>query len=112
MGKKPTVPPHRSPVIRIGNFTAQVVFGATVGGFLYWFTLLAVLEIEINLLHTDLPLGIDIWLVPMLPPLTLAALLRHSVPRLGVASISSMVGCVIVGTGFSLLLLTLNIPAT
>ncbi|MFF0529073.1 hypothetical protein ACFYT3_11830 [Nocardia amikacinitolerans] len=113
MENKSSVPPrnHRSPIIRVGNVTAQVVFGATIGGFLYWFALLAVLEIEISVLHTDLPFGIDVLLLPMLPPLALGALLRYSLPRLGAASTALMVGCVVVGAGFSLLLLTLEIPA-
>ncbi|MET7768707.1 hypothetical protein [Nocardia sp. NPDC005366] len=107
MDDNPTVPPpDQSLLARTGGAVAQMSLGIIAGGFLYWLTLIAVLQAEISIIDTDLPFGIDVWLLPMLPPVALGAFLRYAVPRFAIAWTALIVGCLVIGGGFSALLLT------
>ncbi|WP_216911418.1 hypothetical protein [Nocardia noduli] len=106
MGDEPTVrPTGRSPLARAVEAVAQIAAGIVAGGFLYWLALMVVLQVEITL-DTDLPFGVDIWLLPIAPPVALGVYLRYSVPRFALASTALIVGGLVIGGGFSALLLS------
>lgn len=107
-----TVPPrdNRSPIARTGETAAQIVLGFAAGGLLYWAALLIVLWAETSVFDADLPFGIDVWFFPVFPLLALGAYLRYALPRFAIAWIALITGCLIVGAGFSVLLLTWSTP--
>ncbi|MFC9658884.1 hypothetical protein ACFVJ5_01495 [Nocardia sp. NPDC127606] len=100
-----TSPEFRSSRAPVGLVIVQILLGIVVGGLLYWLCTVAILSIEIAV-SMELPLGTDVWLVPVLISLGVGLAFWMKVPKFRIVWIALGAGILIAAALSSSLLLS------